>query len=206
MAIATRLLLLRHGQSTWNLESRWQGWADAPLSGLGEQQAIDAAAHLGGAGFTRVCASDLQRARRTAELLARALGLGEVVTERDLRERNVGAFEGLVMDEIRGRWPESFDPVSGRLVAVPDGESDDDLRARTIPAVISLAERFSGETLLVVSHGGVIRNLERHLGIDPPPTTPNLGGRWFEVAGGRILAGDALLPVEAELTSSPRSE
>jgi broad specificity phosphatase PhoE len=206
MAIATRLLLLRHGQSTWNLESRWQGWADAPLSGLGEQQAIDAAAHLGGAGFTRVCASDLQRARRTAELIARALGLGEVVTERDLRERNVGAFEGLVMDEIRGRWPESFDPVSGRLIAVPDGESDDDLRARTIPAVIRLAERFSGETLLVVSHGGVIRNLERHLGVDPPPTTPNLGGRWFEVDGGSILAGDALLPVEPELTSSPRSE
>ncbi|MBA2326593.1 MAG: histidine phosphatase family protein, partial [Actinobacteria bacterium] len=73
--MATRLFLVRHGESTWNADGRWQGQADPPLSALGEEQACDAAARLAAGGFSRVVASDLQRARRTAEILAEALGL-----------------------------------------------------------------------------------------------------------------------------------
>lgn len=202
----TRLLLLRHGQSTWNAERRWQGWADAPLSELGERQAIDAATHLGDAGLTQVISSDLQRARRTAELVADALDLGPVAVEPDLRERNVGSFTGLLMEEIRERWPDCFDAVSGRLIAVPDGESDDDLWDRTIPALLRIGTSWPGETVLVVSHGGVIRNIERHLGAQPPPSTPNLGGRWFEVADGLIAPREELVPVEPELSTAPKTE
>lgn len=206
----TRLLLLRHGQSTWNAEGRWQGWADAPLSPLGERQAADAAAHLAGVGITRVCSSSLQRAHRTATIIADALGLGaaNVVVEPDIRERNVGVFEGRTMDDIRATWPECFDPVTNRLLRTPDGEDDEALWARGLPALHRLATTFPDDVLLVVSHGGIIRAIERHLGADPPPTTPNLGGRWFDIDidTGRLRAGESYVPVEPELASAPRSE
>ena len=205
--MAIPLLLLRHGQTTWNAERRWQGWADAPLSELGRRQALDAAAHLGGFGFTLACSSDLERARDTALLLAGPLGLPtDVIVEPGLRERHVGAFSGLTMDEILSTWPECFDPETKRLLRVPEGESDDDLFARTVPALVGLAERFPHERLLVVSHGGVIRTIERHLGIDPGASTPNLGGRWLTVEAGTLVPGDAFVPVEPELVTEPRSE
>jgi probable phosphoglycerate mutase len=201
------LLLLRHGETTWNAERRWQGWADAPLSDLGRRQAVDAAAHLASFGFTRACSSDLTRARDTARLIADALGLpGEVVVEPALRERHVGVFSGKTMDEILSEYAECFDPDTKRLLTVPDGESDDDLFARTVPGLLALAERFAEERLLVVSHGGVIRTIERHLGIDPGASTPNLGGRWLTADGGRLVAGDAFVPIERALVTEPRTE
>ena len=68
------LLVVRHGQSTWNADGRWQGRADPPLTALGEAQAADAALHVGA--IDEVWSSDLERARRTAEIVAAALGLG----------------------------------------------------------------------------------------------------------------------------------
>lgn len=203
----SRLLLLRHGQSTWNAEDRFQGWADPPLSTLGEQQAMDAAAGLSGLGFTRVCSSDLQRARRTAEVVGEALGLGQVVVEQGLRERNVGTFEGRTAAENRVAFPECFDAETGKFVAVPpDGEDDTALWARVLPVVIELCGRFPGETLLVVTHGGVIRTLERRVGADVPPSTPNLGGRWFDVDGDQLTAGEPFVPVQPELVTAPVTE
>lgn len=203
-----RFLLLRHGQTTWNADGRWQGWADAPLSDLGEQQARDAAAHLVAHDFTAVASSDLQRARRTAELIALGLGrdTADVVVDAGLRERNVGAFSGKTIDEILVEYPECFEPETRRMLSVPDGESDDDLWRRTAPALVALAERHAGERLLVVSHGGVIRTIERHLGIDPGASTPNLGGRWLSVHEGQLVGGDRYLPIEPELVTSPKSE
>lgn len=206
------LLLVRHGQTTWNAERRWQGWADAPLSDLGEQQARDAAAHLQPFGFTRVAASDLGRARRTAELLAEGLGLAAdaggvvVVVEPDLKERDVDFFSGRTTDELFAEHADRFDPVTRRAVRIP-GESDDDLFARVVPAIVGLVERFSDDRILAVSHGGVIRTIERHLGVDPGTATPNLGGRWLSVsADGRLVPGDPFLPLEPELVTEPPSE
>ena len=200
------LLLLRHGQTTWNAERRWQGWADAPLSPLGERQAVDAAAHLGRFGFTRACSSDLGRARRTAALLSSALGLdGDVVVEAGIRERDVGFFSGRTTEELWDEHPDRFDPATRRAVRIP-GESDDALYARTVPALVGLAQRFPSDRLLVVSHGGVIRTIERHLGLETGAATPNLGGRWLTVAGDGLEAGDAFLPLEPGLVTEPRSE
>ena len=201
-------LLLRHGQTTWNADGRWQGWADAPLSGLGEQQARDAAAHLVACDFTAFASSDLQRARRTAELIATGLGYeaADVVVDAGLRERNVGAFSGKTIDEILVEYPDCFEPETRRMLQVPDGESDDDLWQRAMPALVAMAHRHAGERLLVVSHGGVIRTIERHLDIDPGASTPNLGGRWLSVVDGRLVGGERFVPIEPELVTSPKSE
>src|SRR5919109_2812903 len=101
-----RLLLVRHGESTWNAQSRWQGQADPPLSPFGERQAEDATVRLAeSASITAVWTSDLVRARRTGELIAKRLGLDAVHDEPRLRERDVGAWSGLTRDEIEARWP-----------------------------------------------------------------------------------------------------
>ena len=203
------MLLLRHGQTTWNAERRWQGWADAPLSPLGEQQARDAADHLRDAGLTRVCSSDLSRARRTAELLRGSLGIAEeVVVHAGMRERDVGAYSGRTNEELRVEYPDRFDPVTGRALSVVGGEEDDVLLARVTSSLLGLAARFPTDELLVVSHGGVIGTLERHLGLDRGASVPNLGGRWLTVdaSSGTIAAGAAFTPVDAELLTAPATE
>src|SRR5687768_13103713 len=95
-SLMIRLLLVRHGESTWNAQSRWQGQADPPLSPLGERQAEEAAERLAQtASITEIWTSDLVRARRTAELIATQLGVPDVREEPRLRERDVGSWSGL---------------------------------------------------------------------------------------------------------------
>jgi broad specificity phosphatase PhoE len=204
----TRLLLVRHGESTWNAERRWQGWADPPLSPRGEEQARQAARALAASGLTAVVCSDLQRARRTAELLGEALGLGPPRVEPGLRERNVGEWSGLTLEEIEDRWPGALEEYrSGRYFRPPGGEDSETLVARVEAALGRVAERFAGGTPLVVAHGGVIRTLERRLALDPLPSPlPNLAGRWFRWEGGTLAGGDLVLAVEPGLVTAPGSQ
>ena len=201
----TRLLLLRHGQSTWNAEDRWQGWADPPLSELGELQAGQAAERLAGAGLTAVASSDLARARRTAEILAEACGLGQLVVHPGLRERNVGAWSGLTYDEIDAGWPGLLALYrSGRFTRPPGGEDSEGLVARSAAALGEVAERLRGELVLVVTHGGVIRSLERSLGAEPMPGgLPNLAGRWFSWADGALHPHEQVVPVDPDMVTAP---
>jgi len=204
----TELLLVRHGQSTWNADGRWQGQADPPLSALGEQQALDAAEHLRGLGLMHVVSSSLERARHTAGLIASSLGLGQVEVDERLIERNFGEFQGLTITEILERWPDHFGE-SGKVVKSPPGaEEPEDVVARTIDAMVEVAARHEGERVLVVSHGGVIRRLDDHLGADLPPTTPNLGGRWWTVDGSsrEMAPGELLVPLEQTIVTSPTTE
>ncbi len=189
-----RLLLVRHGQSTWNSDGRWQGQADPPLSALGEEQARDAAARLvtgglSGVGFSGVVASDLQRARRTAEILAEALGL-QVEVDTDLREIDVGDWCGLTRTEIESRWPgELADWSEGRSQATPGGETRAHLTERARVALARAAAGASpGDPLLLVSHGALIRNLDRALGL-APQAIGNLMGRWYDAGGNGSLVG-----------------
>ena len=208
MRTPTTLLLLRHGQTTWNAERRWQGWSDAPLSSLGEQQARDAALHLRDAGLTRACSSDLSRALRTAELVASRLGLrGSVFVDAGLRERDVGVFSGRLTSELVEVYPECFDPVSGRAISIPEAEPPEALVERAVAALIGLAARFPSDRLLVVSHGGLIGAVERFVGVERGSSVPNLGGRWLEVsADGVLVGGEAYVPIEPELLTAPPSE
>jgi probable phosphoglycerate mutase len=174
----THLLMVRHGQSTWNADGRWQGHADAPLSALGEAQAAAAATALGAVDV--VVASDLLRAQRTAEIVAGVLGIDEVELDPRLRERDAGAWTGLTRHEIEERWP-------GHLAEwrTPAGyEPDRELLVRVLDAMADLHTRHAGRRLFAVAHGGVLRALDRHHGVHDQHF-PNLGGRRFMITGAR---------------------
>jgi broad specificity phosphatase PhoE len=196
-----RLLLVRHGQSTWNAESRWQGQADPPLSDLGERQAEAAAERVAGTIAIRsVWGSDLVRARRTAEVIAGRLAVA-MRTDPRLRERDAGAWTGLTRAEIEERYP-------GDLQArrsPPGFEQDGPLFDRVEHALREIAGSATGE-VLVVTHGGVVRSVERHLGA-PPEAVPNLGGRWLDVDAGGLTLGDRELLIDPDdvAVTVPRS-
>ena len=176
----TRLLLLRHAESEWNAQGRWQGLADPPLSPRGLQQAGAAGALLGGYGITALASSHLHRARTTAESIAPALGLSRrLVIDADLREYDVGRWSGLTRPEIEAEWPGGIeDWRHGRLAATPGGETRDGFVARITAAVSRLAATRPAETYLVITHGGVIGALERSLGAEPRRLA-HLAGRWI---------------------------
>ena len=198
MSDPSRLLLVRHGQSTWNADGRWQGTEDPPLSTLGVRQARHAAEHLGT--FDAVFASPLERAFVTATILAEALGIGPVQTDDDLRERHAGEYQGLTRPEIEHRFPGYL--VEG--LKPPGWEEDDHLVERAAGAVARGALSVGpGGTALVVTHGGLIHALERATGAGREGRLPNLGGRWFDVGPGVLRAGDEVLLVEADEVTVP---
>jgi broad specificity phosphatase PhoE len=171
------MLLLRHGQSTWNAQQRWQGQADPPLSDLGRAQAAHAGRRLGA--VDAIVTSPLERAHATAQILAEAIGVGPVEVVPALAERDAGPWSGLTRDEIEERWPGFL-----REQKRPDGyELDPELLDRIGAALDGLADRFGRGQLLVVCHGGVINVIERMLG-EPWVRLANLDGRWITIDPG----------------------
>lgn len=184
--------MIRHGQSTWNARGLWQGWADPPLSTRGEQEAREAAIRLAAEGFTAVVTSDLLRARRTAEIIASMLGLTDLTAVEGLREADVGQWSGLHSDEIEARWPGLRAAYARREAqGPPGGEPVAHFIARVVATVLRLRETHAGHTLLAVTHAGVIRSLETHVGADAGPIV-NMGGRWFEWRAGEWRAGSTV--------------
>jgi broad specificity phosphatase PhoE len=194
----TRILLVRHGQSVWNADGRWQGQADPPLSDLGVDQAAAAADSDAVDGVRALYSSDLDRARHTAQLLGVRLGLAPVVDER-LRERHAGDWEGRTRVEIDEGWPGYLE--SGRR---PTGyEPDDSVLARVLDALGAIATAHEGD-VLVVTHGGVVRTVERHLGGDADGLIPNLGGRWLHHDGATLELGDRVILLEPDQVTRPQ--
>lgn len=166
----TRITLIRHGETTWNLQGRWQGFAPVPLSDVGRGQAIAAADSLKTTDITRIITSDLSRCVETAAIINRVLNV-PLSYESRLREINVGFWQGLTSDEIQ-RWdPENFEQyrnVAYHLRAFPGGESFKQLGERAVAALHEWVEAHGGEHLLVVTHGGVIRSILFGLaGVEP---------------------------------------
>lgn len=162
----TTLLLARHGESDWNRSKRWQGFADRPLTDLGWQQARELADRLDDTELDAVYSSDLQRARETAEAVARPRGL-EVKTMTDLREVDVGSWSGLTRAEAEARFPEAYARWLRGGEGWEDGESYDQLRDRVIRAIRHIAAGHEGGRVLVVAHGGTIRAVHAAaLGVD----------------------------------------
>ncbi|MEO1062674.1 MAG: histidine phosphatase family protein [Actinomycetota bacterium] len=176
---ATRVLLIRHGQSIWNAEGRWQGSADPPLSELGEEQARSGARRLGSVGtFDGVGSSALRRAIRTAEHLAAGVDAPMIGQLAGLNERHAGDWEGLTRAEIEQGYPGWLDEQRR-----PEGyEGDASIVERGIAALRELADRHEGATLAMVAHGGIIGTLERHTNGEPWRRLANLEARWFEIA------------------------
>ena len=151
----TTLLLVRHGETDWNRDQRWQGHSDTPLNERGRQQARELAAKLDPP--DRIYASDLARARETAEILSARLGVPVVFDER-LRERGFGAWEGLTTVEIEERFAAELARWRAREGAgALDAEGFEAFAARVGGFLDELLDRHPGEEVLVVAHGGTIR-------------------------------------------------
>lgn len=179
MTGTTRILLIRHGQSEWNLLGRWQGQADPPLTDLGRAQARSAARRLGV--VDAIWSSDLQRAAETATIISGELGVGPVVLDEDLRERQAGEWEGLTRDEIEDRYPGWLSPPDGSAPRRPPGwESDDLLAARVHRALRSIHDAVGPGEVLAVAHAGLLYTVERELGSDGS-RLGNLEGRWVDL-------------------------
>lgn len=196
--MTARILLVRHGQSTWNADGRWQGTEDPPLSTLGVRQAHLAAESLGT--FDLVGASHLERASVTATIIANELGIGPVVTDPDLGERFAGAFQGMTRPEIEERFPGYL--ADGRRP--DDYESNESVAERAVGALARIAAEIGDAgTAFVVSHGGVIHTLEELVSATREGRLPNLGGRWFEVGPGVLRGGEPVLLVDADAVTVP---
>jgi len=159
----TALLLVRHGETDWNADGRLQGHTDRPLSDFGRRQARQLAEELAEEKLDAIYASDLSRARETAEIVGVRLGLG-VVIDPGLREKDWGTWEGLTGVE------------RDRVEFV--GESTEAHQERMLEALRRIAERHSGGRVLVVTHGGSMRRVQTvALGM-ALPVVENCG-RWL---------------------------
>jgi 2,3-bisphosphoglycerate-dependent phosphoglycerate mutase len=170
-----KLVLVRHGQSQWNLENRFTGWVDVPLTETGEKEARRAGEHLKGTRFDRAFTSVLQRANKTLALLLEVTGQKNVPIEKDkaLNERHYGALQGLNKEETAKKfgadqvkiWRRSYDvpPPKDKTDMNPEGiaESLKDTAARTLPYFNSaiLPHVKKGETVLVAAHGNSLRSI-----------------------------------------------
>lgn len=156
-----RLLLVRHGETPWNVTLQYQGQANVPLNERGLEQARRCAGRLARYGATALYSSDIVRAWQTAEVIGEALSLTPVAIP-ELREINVGQWEGYTPEELYRRFPDHMaeyrrDPA--RTVRL-GGESYAQLQVRAMAALRQIQERHSqGEVIIAVSHGGTIRAL-----------------------------------------------
>lgn len=193
--VVRRLILLRHGQTNYNATNRMQGQLDTDLSELGEQQAVSAAAALADKKPILIRASDLRRARDTAQALADATGI-ELDTDERLRETHLGEWQGLTHLEVDDRMPGARgiwrDDASWRP---PGGESRIDVAARSVPVVDELVAGLDGwgtgatpeAPVVLVAHGGIIAALTAALLDLEVSSWPVFGGlantSWVQLSG-----------------------
>lgn len=152
--MATTLVLVRHGETDWNRQRRFQGHADQPLNDAGRSQASELAGRLRDEPVTALYTSPLRRASETAEILAAGFGI-EARTLDALLEIDVGAWEGLTVEEVRERYPDRVD--QDWRSGWEDGETYDALERRVVPALIELGSRHEGGHVLAVTHAGPLR-------------------------------------------------
>jgi 2,3-bisphosphoglycerate-dependent phosphoglycerate mutase len=155
--VLTTIVMVRHGETDWNRDRRFQGHADIPLNAAGLDQMRGLAEQLSGESFSIVYTSPLRRASESAALLGERLGL-EVRPSDALMEVDVGAWSGLTVDEVEERFPEGFARwVDWRCEGWSDGETYERLGQRVVDGLREIAETHGGERVLAVTHGGPIR-------------------------------------------------
>ena len=152
------IYLIRHGETLWNKNQRFQGMIDTELSENGIRQAQKLARRLIGRKFAAIYSSDLKRAFATAQEIATGSGM-EITAEPRFREMSFGEWEGLDYSGLGKKWQGKMngffrDPMS---VAIPGGESFDDFCNRVCSAFYEVVARHEGQDVLIVSHGGSIR-------------------------------------------------
>ncbi len=183
--VRSTLILVRHGQTDWNLEGRYQGGADVPLNATGREQAKRLAAELATTRIDALYSSPLRRALDTALAVARGRGL-EVRRDPRLREIELGEWEGMLSGRIAEGYPELHrqwvrDP---RPVRPPGGESIREVHDRTIAAVEGMVAEHSGGTLCLVTHKVAMVVIRSHyLGLDLPEEMAKMppNGGWERI-------------------------
>jgi 2,3-bisphosphoglycerate-dependent phosphoglycerate mutase len=206
----SEILLLRHGETLWNIEGRIQGHRDSPLSAEGIAQAEALARRLAAERPAVLCTSDLGRARQTMEPIARVTGLVPRV-DPALRERCYGAFEGRTWPEIEREFPQQYAShlTGGATVRAEGGESMVEFRDRAVGALERIAAASGDDKVVIVTHGGVLGMLYRHImhiPLEAPRNyaMPNAGinrftfksGIWRLIAWGDLSHLDHAVPEE----------
>jgi probable phosphoglycerate mutase len=159
----TQVIIIRHGETEWNIANIRQGHLDSPLTEEGIAQAKALAGRLMRETFSIIYSSDLGRAMQTAQIIAEATG-HEIVADARLRERHLGIFQGLSSDEIKEKHPEEdkLHRSLGPDYVIPAGESVRQQVARNLAYLSEIAAKHLGETIVVITHGGVLSGLFRH--------------------------------------------
>jgi probable phosphoglycerate mutase len=172
----TEILLIRHGETHWNVEKRVQGHLDIALNAEGERQAAALGDALADEVIDVIYASDLQRARQTAQAIAAPHGM-QVRIERDLRERCYGAFEGMLHGDINTTYPDAYAMLHARdldarfPMGVQQAETLRELSQRAVGIITRLANEHRHKKIVIVSHGGVLECIYRaanRLDFSPP--------------------------------------
>lgn len=163
-ADSTTLLFVRHGETDSNAEKRYMGHLDSPLSEKGRAQATAVAARLKQEPVSAIFTSDLGRAATTAQVIADACGL-QCVSDVRLRERHAGVFQGLRLSEAREQYSHLFAELDHPTpsTAIPEGESALDVQARLVPFLEEVCRKHSRQSVVLVTHGIVIRTVLWHL-------------------------------------------
>jgi alpha-ribazole phosphatase len=161
------LLLIRHGQTDWNLAQRFQGQSDIPLNEAGKKQAEVLADRLSNQPFDIVYSSDLQRATETANIIHKS----SFQPDARLREVKFGDWEGLTYDEIKEKYPDALSAWENDIYknAPPNGETLEQLSVRVQSMLDELCAKHQDQTVLIVAHGGVLQTLIC-LALKLPPT------------------------------------
>lgn len=193
---ATRLFLIRHGQSAGNAQGRFGGHSATPLSELGFEQARVTAEALAKENINAIYSSDLLRAVQTSEPLSKLTGI-PVVTKPEFRERNVGVLEGLTFDESKQEHPDDYYALVNRNVhhVITKGESYSDLLNRIKGELRSIIRKHRGERIAIFTHTGALCFMTLHLigaihrGTKQTPwiVTSNCGINRFEIRGPRNI-------------------
>lgn len=180
--VTTTLVLVRHGETDWNRDRRVQGQTDIPLNETGRRQALALSAELNGRAFAAVYSSDLVRAYETATILAEPRSL-TVIPVPALREKDFGSWEGLTDAEVLRRFPHALAGPWG------DAETSAEVSTRVVAAVSEIVAAHAGDAVLVVTHGGPIRALLRHHGLDDEEPISNCRAIALLARGGVLARG-----------------
>ena len=155
--VATTIVLVRHGETDWNRDNRFQGHADPPLNETGRAQARVLASELGSQRFAAAYTSPLRRAAETAAILAGGLHL-EPRPDESLKEVDVGSWSGLTRTDVEERFPQGFARWLEYGHGWDDGETYDELGERVVSGLVRIGRQHDGEEVLAVTHGGPIRS------------------------------------------------
>ncbi len=191
-AETTRVCIVRHGETDWNVVQRMQGHYDLELNATGKTQARAVGQYFSGCQAQALYSSDLLRARHTAQPIAQVLDLPVQVLPA-LRERNFGRFEGMTLEEIAAENPGSERALECRdpEYAPPGGgESLRQLGLRVVTCLDRLVSIHRGETIVLVTHGGVLDIINRRargltLAVPRDFEVPNTGINWVSITGGQ---------------------